>query len=93
MEIKAVGFHVEYRCAQYITRHQVRRKLDTAEVSINQAGSQTCQQCLCNSWHSFYQYMTVSQNCRQHQIHRLFLPDNDGSNPVFQLLYLLGKES
>ena len=46
-----------------------------------------------NSRNTFYQYVSIRQNCRQYQIHCLLLPYYDGSNPVFQLLYLLGKES
>ena len=93
MEIKIIGFHVEYRCTQHITRHQIRSKLDAAEICIDQTGNQACQQCFRHSRHSFYQHMPICQHSGQHQVHHLFLPYNDGSNPVFQLLYLLGKES
>ena len=93
MKVKLIGFHIEHSGTQHVTRHQVRCELDTAEIRINQAGCQAGKQCLCHSRHSFYQHMTIGKDCRQYQIHRLFLTHNNGSNLIFQFLYLPGKES
>ena len=93
MEVKIIGLHVEDRSTQHVTRHQVRSKLNAAEICLNQAGNQTGKQRLRYSRHSFQQHMAVCQNSRQHQVHRLFLPHYDRSNPVLQRLYLPGKES
>ena len=93
MEVKVIGFHVEDRSTQHVTRHQVRSKLNAAEVRLNQACHQTGKQGLRHSRHAFQQHMAVRQDSRQHQVHRLLLPHYDRSNPVLQRLYLLGKES
>ena len=39
MKVKIIGFHIEHSGTQYVTRHQVRCELDTAEIRINQAGN------------------------------------------------------
>ena len=59
MKVKIIGFHIEHSGTQYVARHQVRRKLDTAEVRIDQTSRQSGKQCLCNSRHAFYQYVTI----------------------------------
>ncbi|CDE81697.1 putative uncharacterized protein [Bacteroides thetaiotaomicron CAG:40] len=93
MKVKIIGFHIEHSGTQYVARHQVRCKLDTAEVRIDQTSRQSGKQCLCNSRHTFNQYVTIGKDGCQHQVHRLFLTDNNGSNLILQFLYLLGKES
>ena len=59
MKVKIIGFHIEHSGTQYVARHQVRRKLDTAEVRIDQTSRQSGKQCLCNSRHTFNQYVTI----------------------------------
>ena len=93
MEVKVIGFHVEDRSTQHVTRHQVRSKLNAAEIRLNQTGNQTGKQRLCHPRHSLQQHMAVCQDSRQYQVHYLLLPHYDRSNPVLQRLYLLGKES
>ena len=52
MKAKVIGFHVEDRSTQHITRHQVRRKLNPVKSNIQHPGHNLCHQRLGNSRNS-----------------------------------------
>ena len=80
MEIERLRLHVEHRRAKHIARHEIGRELYATEACIDESGNESCQQCLCHTWHTFNEHMAIGQNSREDKVDCLLLSHNDASD-------------
>ena len=67
---------IEYRCADYIARHKVWRKLYAAERHINTACQQFCSKRFCYAGYAFNQHMAIGKNGGDQELDHISLPHN-----------------
>ena len=91
MELELTGLHIKHRRTQHVARHEVGRELHTAELRVNELGDGTCQQRLCYAGHTLNEHVSVSQDCRQDEVHSQSLAHDDLRDTFTQQLNLLGK--
>jgi hypothetical protein len=73
---EAAGLEIEQIGAEQISRHHVRRELDTAELQRQAGGERLRQQCLRGAGHAFEQYMPSAHQAGQHQVDHIVLTDH-----------------
>ena len=77
LHLEAFVFLAVYHGTDDIGRQQVRRKLNTAVLRVNQRCKGFDCQCLCQSRHTFQQHMTVGKQTDQQGFYQMFLTDDD----------------
>ena len=64
-------------CAQYVCRQQVRRKLNTTEVSLDKVSQRLDSQGLGQTRNTFQQDVSVAQETYQQALYQMLLADNN----------------
>ena len=89
VEVELRVLHVEHRRSEHVARHEVGSELYSAEAGVHQSRHQSCRECLCHSWHSLDEHMTVGKHRGEDEVNRLVLSYNHSSYLFSQLLYFL----
>jgi hypothetical protein len=61
-----------------VGRQQIRGKLYTVIIALDRFRECLYRGGLCQSGHSFQQYMTVTQQADKHTVYKVMLPDDPG---------------